>query len=173
MLSYLVRPSGEEFEQRQRKLLEKEEFYERRRAVTYQREESRWDKIEMEHRFNQEAAAELLASDKSKRNSSSVAYNPITLKYDETYNVRKRSCPTAGRHLAPLARATPDLSTLQLSVSLLPLTISKLYPFTFLPSPLITSPLIASPHHSPTSDLSPHRTTDPPLTSPHANRATS
>jgi hypothetical protein len=54
--------------------------------MSYQREETRWAKIEMEHRYHEEASAELMASDKAKRNASSVAYNPLTLEYNETYN---------------------------------------------------------------------------------------
>mmetsp|Transcript_47035 Transcript_47035/g.75313 ORF Transcript_47035/g.75313 Transcript_47035/m.75313 type:complete len:189 (+) Transcript_47035:193-759(+) len=78
--------AGEEFDKRQRKLLEKEEHYEKRRAMSYQREETRWAKVEMEHRYHEEHNAEMMASDKAKRNASSVAYNPLTLEYNDTYN---------------------------------------------------------------------------------------
>lgn len=63
-----------------------QEFYEKRRAMSYQREETRWAKIEMEHRYNEEHNAEMMASDKAKRNASSVAYNPLTLEYNDSYN---------------------------------------------------------------------------------------
>ena len=53
--------------------------------MSYQREETRWAKIEMEHRYNEEHNAELMASDKAKSNASSVAYNPLTLEYNDTY----------------------------------------------------------------------------------------
>lgn len=54
--------------------------------MSYQREETRWAKIEMEHRYHEEQNAELMASDKAKRNASSVAYNPLTLEYNDSYN---------------------------------------------------------------------------------------
>lgn len=54
--------------------------------MSYQREETRWAKIEMEHRYHEEHNAVLMASDKAKRNASSVAYNPLTLEYNDSYN---------------------------------------------------------------------------------------
>lgn len=54
--------------------------------MSYQREETRWAKIEMEHRYHEERNAELMASEKAKSNASSVAYNPLTLEYNKSYN---------------------------------------------------------------------------------------
>lgn len=59
--------------------------------MTYQREETRWAKIETEHRYREERSAELMASDKAKRNANSVAYNPLTLEYDNSYNGEART----------------------------------------------------------------------------------
>jgi len=78
--------AAEEYDRRQRKLMEKEEYYERRRAATYAREETRWDKIEQDHQYNTFRQNDLKNKDLAQRNQSSVAYNPITLKYDDSYN---------------------------------------------------------------------------------------
>lgn len=78
--------AAEEYDRRQRKLMEREEIYERRRAAMYAREETRWDKIEQEHQYTMFKQRDLKNHDMAKRNQSSVAYNPITLKYDDSYN---------------------------------------------------------------------------------------
>jgi len=76
----------EEYENRRRRILEREEYLERKREANYQRETARWHKVDLEGQWEDEALAELKEGPVPTRNKSSVKYNFITLQYEESYD---------------------------------------------------------------------------------------
>ena len=55
-----------------------------KRLERYEREENRWKKIEGEHETEDQRQEFLRGTTRAQRNASSVEFNPITLKYNDT-----------------------------------------------------------------------------------------
>ena len=62
-----------------------DERYAKKRSEFSEREVNRWNKMEREYHENEAKQAALQDSIAAKRNSSSVNYNVITLKYANTH----------------------------------------------------------------------------------------
>lgn len=77
---------GEEYDRRMRKLQDKQTLIETKRVENYEREARRWAQIEAEYEYGERRIMDLKYTPKAKRNESSVAYDPITLKYNETHS---------------------------------------------------------------------------------------
>ena len=77
--------AAEEYGRRLEKKYKDEERYAKKRSEFSEREVNRWNKMEREYHENEAKQAALQDSIAAKRNSSSVNYNVITLKYANTH----------------------------------------------------------------------------------------
>jgi|MDSW01.1.fsa_nt_gb hypothetical protein len=78
--------AAEEFERRQLKKLQRDEWLERKRAHNYFREEARWQRVHNEQKAEDIKLQELKDGPVPTRNKSSVKYNMITLAYEDSYD---------------------------------------------------------------------------------------
>ena len=77
--------AAEEYGRRLEKKYKDDERYAKKRSEFSEREVNRWNKMEREYHENEAKQAALQDSIAAKRNSSSVNYNVITLKYANTH----------------------------------------------------------------------------------------